>query len=133
MNVTSPSPVMPSSPSRASPAQKASSSSLAATEPLMNVTSPSPEMPNSSDSLGTAASSDGMPVVRMSLLAFLSPIMSARLCIATGSATFARILTLQAAGWPACVHGAVLRSGGGLRETTPATSTVSMRRRRGTW
>eukprot|EP00964_Phaeocystis_antarctica_P102288 scaffold67644_cov68-Phaeocystis_antarctica.AAC.2 len=46
MNVTSPSPVMPKSPSNESLAQKASSPSLAATPSLMNVISPSPEMPS---------------------------------------------------------------------------------------
>eukprot|EP00964_Phaeocystis_antarctica_P099386 scaffold65225_cov66-Phaeocystis_antarctica.AAC.2 len=51
---------------------------------------------------------------------------SARLCTADGSATFARILTLQAAGWPMCVLGTTMRSSGGLRKTTPAASTASI-------
>ena len=67
-----------------------------------------------------------MPCVRMILLAFLSPIASAKLCTASGSATFARILIPQAAGWPLCMHGATMRSGGGLRKTTPAASAASI-------
>ena len=114
---------MPSSPSRASPAQNASSSSLAATEPLRNVTSLSPETPNSSRNLGMASSSEPStrraetPCVCMILLASRSPIMLARLRTASGSATLTRILIRKAAGW-------AMMGGCGLRKTTPATITI---------